>query len=503
MPLIFLAGFALCSALGGLVAASLTQLRFDVWELARSEGRNLTATLAREIARTVETFDLSIQAAAENLALPGFADASPEMRRAAIFDGAANARGIRTLLVLDANGDVVMSSREGDWRRLNYADRAYFGLHRDDPGLGLYIAEPTPGVSTGRWVITFSRRIPTPDGRFAGVVVGAFEVAVWREMFEALEIGSRSAISLVRRDGTLLLRTPFNAADLGRNLGRSRVQQRMLESEHGQFIEVAGIDGAERLYTFQHIEGTPLIVSTAFATADIAMRWQRQAHVIIVAGLSCAGLVVGIGIVLFGELRRRRAAEAALTLANAELERIAGTDAMTGLPNRRAFDERLSQEWRRALRDGRSLSLLVIDVDHFKAFNDAFGHPAGDACLRQVAEALRCVARRPGDLAARIGGEEFALLMPDTAAQGARHMAERVADAIREAAVPHPANLPLGVVTASIGGATASPAWDRRGGAEDLVSAADRALYSAKDTGRNRIAWAAYPSAADQGATGV
>jgi diguanylate cyclase (GGDEF)-like protein len=249
----------------------------------------------------------------------------------------------------------------------------------------------------------------------------------------------------------------------------------------------------ERLYTYRHIEGTPLIVATGFATADVAARWRRQAATVLAAGAACLALVLGAGAALLGEFGRRRAAEAALGAANAELERAAATDALTGLPNRRAFDERLRREWRRAARQGSALSLLLVDVDHFKRFNDAFGHPAGDACLGRVAEALRLVARRPGDQAARVGGEEFALLMPDTDEEGARDLARRLAEAVHAAAIPHPGNAPAGVVTLSVGGATARPDPGPGGDPPSLVAAADRALYSAKDTGRNRAAWAPSP----------
>jgi diguanylate cyclase (GGDEF)-like protein len=163
---------------------------------------------------------------------------------------------------------------------------------------------------------------------------------------------------------------------------------------------------------------------------------------------------------------------------NARLAALAATDLLTGLANRRAFDEALAREASLAGRGVRPLSLLALDVDHFKTFNDAFGHPAGDEALRRVAEAIRGCCRAT-DVAARTGGEEFAVLLPGTDLEGALVLAERVRAAVE--AGPWP----LRPVTASAGVATLGAAC--RGAAERLVAAADRALYRAKRDGRNRV----------------
>lgn len=158
-------------------------------------------------------------------------------------------------------------------------------------------------------------------------------------------------------------------------------------------------------------------------------------------------------------------------------------DPLTGLPNRRAFNQELSRAWSRCRRSHSPLSLLSIDVDHFKKINDTFGHPAGDACLKSVARIIRRHARRPGDLAARVGGEEFFLLLPDTEVGMARHMAEHLHQAISHQGgakgVPH------ATLTASIGLVGVIPRHDLR--PEVLLTAADVALYAAKREGRNRV----------------
>lgn len=169
------------------------------------------------------------------------------------------------------------------------------------------------------------------------------------------------------------------------------------------------------------------------------------------------------------------------------LETLAIEDSLTGLANRRRFDERLKEEWARAYRDRSSLALLMIDVDHFKAYNDEYGHPAGDACLRLVAKVIAAETQRAGDLAARYGGEEFAMLLPNTDAAGCARVGERIRNAVHQAGLVHRSNPVAGCVTASIGGAACRPALERTAGVASLVEAADQALYAAKEAGRNRL----------------
>lgn len=169
-----------------------------------------------------------------------------------------------------------------------------------------------------------------------------------------------------------------------------------------------------------------------------------------------------------------------------KLAALATIDGLTGLANRRHFDELLKSEWERARRDGAALSLLLIDVDHFKKYNDRYGHQAGDACLKSVAQVLAAQALRPADLAARYGGEEFVLLLPDTDAAGCEMIGSRIRDSLAVLGIDHELNLPSRKVTVSIGGATVNrqTAQTQR---SSLIEAADRALYSAKDGGRDRM----------------
>jgi diguanylate cyclase (GGDEF)-like protein len=174
---------------------------------------------------------------------------------------------------------------------------------------------------------------------------------------------------------------------------------------------------------------------------------------------------------------------AQLARLNSELSVLSQTDALTGLANRRAFDLRLAEEVSRAVRHGMPLALLLVDVDHFKRYNDRYGHPAGDECLRRVAAVLREHGRRPTDLVARIGGEEFALLMPHEDVAGAFALAQSCVRAVDGAGIPHDASPLTGFVTISVGVAALR---DGVSSAAALLGAADAALYAAKERGRHR-----------------
>jgi diguanylate cyclase (GGDEF)-like protein len=174
-----------------------------------------------------------------------------------------------------------------------------------------------------------------------------------------------------------------------------------------------------------------------------------------------------------------------LEVANRELESLASADGLTGVANRRAFDRGLEREWRRSVRARSPLSLLLIDVDFFKAYNDRYGHAAGDDCLRGIASTLAVGARRAGDLVARYGGEEFAIILPDCSDESARQLGERLRARVAGLALPHDASEAAPHVTISVGGATALPLSGATAG--DLVRAADAALYEAKGAGRDRV----------------
>lgn len=182
------------------------------------------------------------------------------------------------------------------------------------------------------------------------------------------------------------------------------------------------------------------------------------------------------------DLREQKARAEALA---DELEKLSSLDGLTGIANRRRFDQTLEREWKRAARNNQPLALIMCDIDYFKEYNDLYGHQSGDACLRQLAKLLETSMRRGGDLAARYGGEEFAILLPDTTSANALKLAENLRQNLLQLGLPHEGSRIAPVLTASFGVAALIPQHDSSPDA--LVSAADRALYVGKDKGRNRV----------------
>lgn len=255
-----------------------------------------------------------------------------------------------------------------------------------------------------------------------------------------------------------------------------------------------GIEACSRLNADARVRDIPVIVITA-SPEDGHLRGAFEAGAVdyLAKPVNSVELSARVRSVLRlkGEMDQRKARERELlevTLrlaeANRELERLSFLDGLTGITNRRRLDEIVDHEWKRASRDGEPLSAILVDVDCFKAYNDRYGHLAGDDCLRRVASALRDVLRRPGDVVARYGGEEFAAVLPGTDAPGARLVAESMRQAVERLGLEHAGSTAGPVVTISLGVVTVIP--DARSGPAALFTAADAALYRAKNEGRNR-----------------
>ncbi|UCE88884.1 MAG: diguanylate cyclase [Pseudomonadota bacterium] len=228
-----------------------------------------------------------------------------------------------------------------------------------------------------------------------------------------------------------------------------------------------------------------------------AALFTRQRDKIIYQTLLAFALYLGLGYMMLRRLqaeeRRRsavesqlRASTAQLEQANIELQRIARTDKLTGIANRRRFDEEIELELKRTRRSNHPLSLLMIDVDQFKNYNDTYGHKQGDATLREVAQCIESCLRRPSDFVARYGGEEFVVVLPDTPLEGALKIAENIRSAVAALRIPHDSSTIVPYVTISLGVAPLPPG--AQVSTAQLVDMADTAMYSAKEGGRNRVA---------------
>lgn len=434
---------------------------------------------------------------------------------------------LRTLAVLDLRGYPVCASTSG-LATQSFADRPYFT--EAIAGRGFAVSDYLVSRVTNQplLVITYPHmRNGEPDG----VLLAAIDPAWMGRLASDAGATAGSEVLLLDRKSTVIAAYPDPTRWVGRYLGGpAGFTQALAEGDaDGDGIGPARLDGTEYLVARARIDeiGATFAVMlphdiVVAETIDLA----RMEVVKIVIGGGLAVLVIWLGseLLLIRPIRRlaegairlgsgtldepisteglapelRRLGETLNTMARklgrreAELRRanrmladLAAQDPVTGIANRRAFDERLASEWSRSRRNGLQLALLLIDVDHFKQFNDRFGHAAGDRCLRRVGEALGLSARPDGGFAARIGGEEFAVILPEADMHLATQMAERLRVEVAALTIDNPDGT-SGRVTISVGGVAAGHA--ETGDAPSLFSRADAALYRAKRAGRNCVA---------------
>ncbi|KMO11627.1 sensor domain-containing diguanylate cyclase [Methylobacterium platani] len=451
----------------------LYDLRRDMWARADEASRSLLQVIETDIARNVAVTDLALRGMVEKVQSPLVAAAPEALRRLVLFDPVATADGAGVLVLFDEHGYGILNSRYPSGAGGSFADRDYFQVHRLNPEAGLYISKPFESRMSGAYTVAFSRRISKPDGSFGGVAVATLRLSHFTRLLARVGLERGSSINLIRQDGIQIVRFPYDVRDVGTDIGGTSSLRRVIAERQGRFTARAHRDGVLRRYTFTQVGDLPLFLSIGISTEEIEAGWRAKAVMIGVTLLALFGLAVLLALLCGRELRRRSAVEA-------ELARLSLTDGLTGLPNRRRFDEALRRAAEDA-RDDRPLALLIVDADHFKRFNDRHGHAVGDEILRGLAQHLTAAIHRPHDLLCRIGGEEFAVILPETDAEGAARVAERLHAAAAAVSVG-PAGIPAGAVTVSIGLAVAV---GPRAQAE-LYRAADAALYAAKNAGRDR-----------------
>ena len=396
------------------------------------------------------------------------------------------------LFIYDREGRWVVNSRSRVPASLNNADREYFQFHRTFADRGPHVGPPIMSRSTGERIITVSRRMNDADGNFAGVVLATISVLYFKDFYETFDIGDEGAIFLATDAGELLTRRPFDQGKGWTDIRNGPVFQEYLSNgPAGSAMLTSRMDNVTRLYAYRHLPAYPVLVAVGLSKTEIFASWRAESIRSAAFALIAILLLWMVGIRLLMQMKLHEENSQALKEAkekleqkNEELASIALQDGLTSLANRRRFDTVLHTEFSRAIRNGKSIALLMIDVDYFKKFNDSYGHLEGDECLRKVAAALAKGAARPGDFVARYGGEEFAMILPTTEAEGAVVVADRLRIAIESLGIPHGGSA-HGVVTISVGVGILAP---QQGQSSDrLVKRADEALYMAKGKGRNAV----------------
>ena len=451
---------------------------------------------------------------------------------------------IQRVLVVAGDGRVLCTSVGIPATPISLGDRPY--LRRALASPGLVVGTPVVGRLTGEVVLPVAHAVPAgpPSEDGAGlpntpaVLVAPLDLGWFARLVHAMsdESGGES-FALIVSDNAQVLAAHPRIADLppaDRPAAHPFIEA-ILAAPAG-WAAVADFAGRDRIVGFAHTRSTGLAIAVATDRASIVGPITRE--LLIALGLIATAAAAGVGAALWvaqarigrpllalaeaakalrdGEVpppladrpavreiallaqaftgmaaeitRRQTALEAAkheLEAANRHLSELAERDPLTGLANRRAFDRALEASWKRAQRQALPLGLLIIDIDHFKQFNDRYGHLEGDACLIRVARQLASIALRPHDVVARLGGEEFAVLLPDTDLPGAVALGERIRARLHALMLLHEGS-PHGIVTASIGAASIVPLDVSE--PRVLLAAADRAVYAAKASGRDRVA---------------
>ncbi|MEW6647585.1 MAG: diguanylate cyclase [Pseudomonadota bacterium] len=473
-----------------LSKAQLVALAHDQW---LEESRNLLATLA--------------------VALDGLPDLERDCS-ALLATMTQATRGVDTMLVARPDGAVVCAPHALP-EPVNVADRLYFrrALELDGFAVGEYII----GRVSGEPVLPAALPLRDASGEVRYVVILGRKLSWVETTLARQRYSADTTILLIDGKGRVMARAPDAAAMLAQGSLTS-----IMEQEQG-VLEVRDVNGAARYLGFttlgQRVNDAYVVVSVPAEEVLAPVRAFLLGNLVqfaVAAMLIFALLWFGLGYWVLRPLRRLLAAmegvrggNLALRLgvqggtvemvklaqsfdgmvselqqADARLRRQSDIDGLLGIANRRAFDETLAQEWGRAQRELAPLSLLMIDVDYFKNYNDSYGHQAGDRCLQQIAAAIAATLKRPADVVARYGGEEFAVVLPRTDAAGADGVARAIQNEVARLAIPHAASRASDQVTVSIGIATLAPAPGNS--PEILIHGADSALYRAKHEGRNR-----------------
>ena len=417
---------------------------------------------------------------------------------------------------------------------LNISDRAYFqsALHSRDFSLSDYLVTRISQLPA--LIATYP--IVKDDGSVSGVILGTINLQWIDDLAATAAQRTGTSVALVDGNGTLIAASADEAPLIGKNFTGHTLAHDILANDEGT-LTAAGFDGIRRIFAYVRVPWTRARLAVGLDERVVHSGIDREISIAYVQ-LAAFGLLVlltawfgGERLILRpirslvrtatrfgrGDLRVREtekpwiaefeplaaalndmarklaAREEELQIANQHLEELASLDGLSGLANRRGFDRELRVEWERAAERRRPLALMMIDIDHFKLFNDRYGHVQGDACLRAVGETLSLVTLEEAVLVARYGGEEFALLLPGIELERAAALAEEARRAIEDLLIPH-AEAAAGIVTISVGVEALVPKPDQA--AAELVEAADRALYAAKRSGRNTVI-AHLPAASD------
>ncbi len=475
-----------CLCLFGLLYLQLEQSRRHDLEVAEAASSNLTRAVAQQAEDTFTKADLVLTSLADWLQADGFGPAQISVLQKMFARRVLALSQLHGIFLFDQKGQWIVTSFEGLPRGPGVADREYFLFHQQNISSVAHIGPAIRSRTNGEWIIPVSKRVNDRNGNFKGVLLAGIKLSYFDQFFKSFSLDENGSIALALSDGTLLARRPFVEAQIGQSLAKGEIFSKYLAGAmSGNAMIASVLDGSMRLHGYRQLDAYPLVVTAATSRESILKGWYDTA---LQSSLIVALVVLGVG--LFGwvfvrQVRLGERVEQDLRKAQEALKLIATHDSLTGLANRRLFEQALEIEFSRDIRQSTSLGLIMLDIDYFKRYNDAYGHVAGDHCLAEVARAVKSCCQRPVDLAVRYGGEEFAVLLPETDIHGTLVVAEQIRRSVMARNIIH-SGAPSGHVTVSLGCHAFVPT--RLDSIEVFIERADAALYQAKHSGRNRSA---------------
>lgn len=357
----------------------------------------------------------------------------------------------------------------------------------------LFISNPLPEKTNNHWSVNFTRKLFDKKGAFAGILIASASPSFFSDFFQSIDVGNNGAITLFGTDRYILARAAGtrNTDDaIGKQIAEDHpfISKRI---QNGIYSSTCSIDGVNRISAFRKLQKYPLFVQVGLSEKDIFRNTSnRRNNMLVIGVLISVAFFAALAVLIQLEREQQKLLEKVskrdgqLQDTLKELEHLVTTDSLTGLPNRRSFFSRAQIEFTRSNRYNRPLSLIMIDVDHFKNVNDRYGHLVGDTALKHVSKIMaNCI--RESDMVARYGGEEFIIILPETDASGAGNIAERVRLEIEGSRVLVDGMADLGL-TVSMGIACKSSS-NRIQDLDRLLQEADDAMYQSKTSGRNCI----------------
>ncbi|WP_130928755.1 sensor domain-containing diguanylate cyclase [Pseudomonas sp. Sample_20] len=483
------------SLIGFVLLVCLSLILATAWQIVQSSGERVDAAkitvsnivlAAEQQARdTMLQADNTLRDLAERVAHDGSGPDQQERLTKLMARQVNDIEGVQGLFIFDAQGNWMANSFSEGLQTKNNGDRAYFRYHREHDDQSIHVGSIVESRTTGDMVIPISRRIQTADGAFAGVALATVPVSYFQSFFKRMAVDDEGVIFLALDNGELLARRPTVAALMTTNLSKGEIFSRYLpESDSGTAVIKSIVDGIERIYAYRRLAGLPIVAAAGVSYEHVFAPWWSYVYQSVALVGSIILALAILGSLLYRQIQQLLVAEYELKIIRKELEVIAHTDSLTSLANRRSFDLAIDKEWKRATRNQTSISVILLDIDLFKQYNDRYGHLSGDDCLVHVANLIAANVNRPGDIAARYGGEEFVVLLPDTELAGAVMVAENIRLSLSNANLQHSAS-PFGIVTISSGVVSTSRTGEKS--PKEFLVEADRLLYAAKSQGRNRV----------------